>query len=110
ILSVQVQLMSLPKILFDVSPSCFKPPPNVQSSVIQLKFNQPSLSCSDQNLKTVVRTAFNQRRKKLRNALAPVISKDEQPDNYNFDQRAEAWEPQKYEKLTAYLEKLGILA
>src|SRR5699024_6568805 len=105
ILSVQLQLMSSPEILFNVSRNCFNPPPNVESSVIRLKFDQPSLACSDQNLKTVVRTAFNQRRKKLRNALAPVIAKDKQPDQFNFAKRAEVWEPAEYEKLTAYLEK-----
>lgn len=110
ILSVQLQLMSSPEILFDVSRNCFNPPPNVESSVIRLTFDQPSLACSDQHLKTVVRTAFNQRRKKLRNALSSVIDKDKQPDSFNFDKRAEAWEPKEYEKMAVYLEKIGILA
>lgn len=109
ILSVQLQLMSSPDILFNVSRNCFNPPPNVESAVIRLKFDQPSLACSDQSLKTVVRTAFNQRRKKLRNSLSPVVAKDIQPNYFDFDKRAEAWNPKEYEKLTAYLEKVGIL-
>lgn len=106
ILSVQSQLMSSPEILFDVSPHVFSPPPNVHSAVIQFTFDKGSLACSDKNLKTVVRMAFNQRRKKLSNALKRLDA--ELPvDEFNFDLRAEALEPQMYEKLTARLEQLG---
>jgi 16S rRNA (adenine1518-N6/adenine1519-N6)-dimethyltransferase len=109
ILTVQVQLMSSPEILFSVSPDCFNPPPKVESTVIKLKFDKEPLRCSDNHLKTVVRTAFNQRRKKLRNALSEIVKKGEQPDSFNFDKRAEAWRAGEYEKLTAYLEDVGIL-
>lgn len=106
ILSVQSQLMSSPEILFDVSPHVFSPPPNVYSSVIQFTFDKGGLACSDQHLKTVVRMAFNQRRKKLSNALKRLDT--ELPvDEFNFDLRAEALSPQMYEKLTARLEQLG---
>ncbi len=109
ILSVQTQLMSTPEILFPVSRHCFDPQPNVESAMVKLTFDKGALNCSDQNLKTVVRTAFNQRRKKLSNALKTVISKDNLPYDFNFDKRAEAWPPQEYEKLTAHLEESGIL-
>lgn len=109
ILSVQTQLMSSPEILFPVSRHCFSPPPNVESAVVRLVFDKGKLACTDAHLKTVVRTAFNQRRKKLSNALKPVVDKDNQPDDFNFDKRAEAWPPGVYEKLTARLEKSGIL-
>ncbi len=109
ILSVQTQLMSSPKILFPVSKNCFTPKPNVESAVMQLTFDKGQLSCSDAHLKTVVRTAFNQRRKKLSNALKPLISKEDLPKGFDFDKRAEAWLPEHYEKLTVVLEKCGIL-
>ncbi|MDX1585686.1 MAG: 16S rRNA (adenine(1518)-N(6)/adenine(1519)-N(6))-dimethyltransferase RsmA [Balneolaceae bacterium] len=109
ILSVQTQLMATPEILFDVSRHCFSPPPNVESSVIKITFDKGKLECTDDHLKTVVRTAFNQRRKKLSNALKPLVDKTELPDGFDFDKRAEAWEPRLYEKLTASLEKDGIL-
>lgn len=109
ILSVQTQLMSTPEILFPVSPQCFTPPPNVDSAVIKLSFNRGPLNCSDKHLKTVVRTAFNQRRKKLSNALKPIIAKDQLPQGFDFDKRPEAWTPDIYEKLTARLEETGIL-
>lgn len=109
ILSVQTQLMSTPEILFPVSSRCFKPQPNVESAVIKLSFDRGKLNCSDKNLKTVVRTAFNQRRKKLSNALKPIIDKDQLPEGFDFDKRAEAWVPTEYEKLTAHFEQTGIL-
>ena len=108
ILSVQTQLMSSVDILFHVAPGSFSPPPNVDSSVVRLVFDQPELSCSDHNLKRVVRTAFNQRRKKLSNALKPILQ-DHKPEGFNLDDRAEHWEPRVYEKLTEYLEKHDIL-
>lgn len=109
ILSVQTQLMSLPDILFSVSRNCFSPKPRVESAVVRLKFDRGELQCSDEHLKTVVRTAFNQRRKKLSNALKPLIEKKNLPDGFNFDKRAEAWLPEEYEKLTAIFEESGIL-
>lgn len=106
ILSVQSQLMSSPEILFDVSPHVFSPPPSVQSSVIQFTFNKDELACTDAHLKKVVRMAFNQRRKKLSNALKRLDA--ELPDEeFNFNLRAEALDPAMYEKLTARLEQLG---
>lgn len=109
ILSVQTQLMCTPEILFPVSRHCFKPQPNVESAVVKLTFDKGPLECSDKNLKTVVRTAFNQRRKKLSNALKPIVPKDQLPEGFDFDKRAEAWEPSEYEKLTAQFVEDGIL-
>jgi 16S rRNA (adenine1518-N6/adenine1519-N6)-dimethyltransferase len=104
ILSVQTQLFCSPEILFEVSRNSFSPPPKVTSAVIKLKFDKPKLAFSDQTLKTVVRTAFNQRRKKLSNSLKPVLG-DYQPEGYNFDDRAEHWSPQTYAKLSEHLEQ-----
>lgn len=104
ILSVQTQLFSTPQLLFDVSPNSFTPPPKIDSSVIRLRFNKTELSCSDSVLKKVVRTAFNQRRKKLSNALKPLLD-DFKPEAFNFDERAEDWAPQQYAKLAELLEE-----
>ncbi len=108
ILSVQVQLMSTPSLLFDVGPGAFTPPPKVNSSVVQLTFDRPGLICEDRNLKTVVRTAFQQRRKKLSNALSKFRPLPIERD-LDYDKRAEAWPPSYYEKLTALLEQDGTL-
>jgi len=109
ILSVQTQLMCTPEILFPVSRHCFKPQPKVDSVIVKLTFDKGALQCTDENLKKVVRTAFNQRRKKLSNALKPIVNKKLLPDGFDFDKRAEAWEPSEYEKLTARLTEDGIL-
>jgi len=106
ILSVQTQLMAKPEILFDVPPGVFSPPPKVDSSVIRLTFENTELKCSDTNLKTVVRMAFNQRRKKLSNALSR-LNAELPEEEFDFSLRAEALEPAMYEKLTARLEQLG---
>lgn len=108
ILSVQTQLMCSPEILFTVPPQVFSPPPKVDSAVVRLVFDKGNLACSDANLKKVVRTAFNQRRKKISNALKPLLGK-ELPPGYDYDKRPEAWPPTEYEKLTACLEERGIL-
>jgi 16S rRNA (adenine1518-N6/adenine1519-N6)-dimethyltransferase len=106
ILSVQSQLMATPTILFDVPPQVFSPPPKVNSSVIRLLFDKPPLLCKDENLKTIVRMAFNQRRKKLSNALKR-LNAELPEDIFNFNLRAEAISPDGYEKMTAHFEQLG---
>lgn len=104
ILSVQTQLMSTAELLFDVSPGCFSPPPKVMSSVIRLIFDKPPLPCSDNMLKTVVRTAFNQRRKKLSNSLSSVLN-GTIPEGFDFSRRAEEWPPKVYANLAEILER-----
>ena len=106
ILSVQLQLFSNPEILFDVSPHVFRPKPKVWSSVVRFTFDKDQPACGDENLKKVVRTAFNQRRKKLSNALKSLDVKLP-ADEFDFDKRAGAWPPEMYAKLTARLEQLG---
>lgn len=107
ILSVQTQLMSTPELLFDVSPNSFSPPPKVMSSVIRLTFDKPAMPCTDKTLKSVVRTAFNQRRKKLSNSLKPVLG-EYFPDGFNYDERAENWTPDRYADLATLLEKFNM--
>ncbi len=70
ILSVLVQAFYNIEYLFTVSENVFNPPPNVKSAVIRLRRNKISeLPCNEKMFKDVVKTAFNQRRKTLRNSL-----------------------------------------
>lgn len=63
------------RVLFDVPPDAFVPRPEVTSSVVMLEFNGSSLAePHHQRTMAVVKAAFNQRRKKLRNALARYIA------------------------------------
>ena len=103
ILSVQTQLMSSPEYLFDVKPGSFSPPPKVTSAMVYVHFDKPALACSDKMLKTVVRTAFNQRRKKLSNALKSMIQGVD-CSHFDLDVRAEEWTPDIYAEFAAYLE------
>ena len=73
ILSVLLQTWFDIKYLFSVQPNVFYPPPKVQSAVIRLSRNQRTdIGCDDNFYRQLVKTAFNQRRKTLRNALKPM--------------------------------------
>jgi len=70
ILSVMLQAFYEIKYLFSVSEHVFNPPPKVKSAVIRLTRNNTiQLDCDEKLFFKVVKTAFNQRRKTLRNAL-----------------------------------------
>lgn len=74
ILSVLLQAWYDIEYLFTVGSGAFAPPPKVQSAVIRLRRNsRTDLGCDETLFKTVVKTAFNQRRKTLRNSLKPLI-------------------------------------
>ena len=75
ILSVFLQAWYDIEYLFTVGSGAFNPPPKVQSAVIRLTRNsRTSLSCDEKLFKTVVKTAFGQRRKTLRNSLKPLLA------------------------------------
>ncbi len=57
------------RILFDVPPSAFTPPPKVTSSVVELTPNPAPLACNRRLLARVTQAAFGQRRKMLRQSL-----------------------------------------
>jgi 16S rRNA (adenine1518-N6/adenine1519-N6)-dimethyltransferase len=57
------------KILFDIAPSAFVPPPNVTSSLVQLIPRAAPLACERRALERVTEAAFGQRRKMLRQSL-----------------------------------------
>jgi 16S rRNA (adenine1518-N6/adenine1519-N6)-dimethyltransferase len=68
-LSVLTQWRALPKILFDVAPSAFVPPPKVTSSIVELVPREHPASCDRKTLERVTAAAFGQRRKMLRQSL-----------------------------------------
>lgn len=74
ILSVFLQAWYDIDYLFTVGSGAFNPPPKVQSAVIRLTRNSRlSLGCDEILFRTVVKTAFGQRRKTLRNSLKPLL-------------------------------------
>jgi len=71
ILSVLLQAFYDVELLFNVEPGAFNPPPKVRSSVLRLRRNAVKhLDCDEALFFRVVKMAFNQRRKTLRNALS----------------------------------------
>ena len=71
-LSLAVQYRARPEVVRVVHPSSFMPQPGVDSAVVHLSmYETPPVSCADEELLlAVIRAAFNQRRKKLANAVA----------------------------------------
>ena len=73
ILSVLLSAFYDIEYLFTVHENVFNPPPKVKSAVIRLRRNNvTSLECDEKRFVQVVKTAFNQRRKTMRNALKPL--------------------------------------
>ncbi|WP_036255562.1 16S rRNA (adenine(1518)-N(6)/adenine(1519)-N(6))-dimethyltransferase RsmA [Methylocapsa acidiphila] len=64
------------RILFDVSPSAFTPPPKVTSSLVELIPRPRPLSCAAAVLSRVTQAAFGQRRKMLRQSLRSLAGGD----------------------------------
>ncbi|MDE6206682.1 MAG: 16S rRNA (adenine(1518)-N(6)/adenine(1519)-N(6))-dimethyltransferase RsmA [Muribaculaceae bacterium] len=74
ILSVLLQAWYDIEYLFTVDEGVFSPPPKVKSGVIRLRRNKVTdLGVPESDFRTVVKTAFGQRRKTLRNALKPLL-------------------------------------
>lgn len=70
VITVLTQLYYDVEYLFELPPSSFDPPPKVHSAVIRLKRKKSLPEVDHKAFRTVVKKAFSQRRKKLRNALS----------------------------------------
>jgi 16S rRNA (adenine1518-N6/adenine1519-N6)-dimethyltransferase len=73
-LSLFVQYYTVPKIILNISKGCFYPVPKVDSCLLSLRFrDEPAVFVSCQELLfRIIRSAFNQRRKTLRNSLKGI--------------------------------------
>ena len=90
ILSVLLQAWYDIEYVLTVGPGAFCPPPKVHSAVIRLRRNRrEELGCDERLFKAVVKTAFNQRRKTLRNALKPLFPEGFDSSDPVFELRAE---------------------
>jgi 16S rRNA (adenine1518-N6/adenine1519-N6)-dimethyltransferase len=100
VLSVLMQAYYDIEYLFDVSNQSFNPPPKVESGVIRLKRRKEELKVkSDRYFWVLVKTAFNQRRKTLRNALKSQFTPEVLQDEI-FSKRAEALSVEEFAELT----------
>ena len=92
ILSVLLQTFYRVELLFRVSKNVFVPPPKVESAVFRItRKNDVRLSFPDSYFFTLVKRAFNQRRKMLRKSLQGLVDFSEVPENIRFfaDKRPE---------------------
>ena len=104
ILSVLLQAWYDIEYVLSVGPGAFNPPPKVNSAVIRLRRNtRTELGCDETLFKLVVKTAFNQRRKTLRNALRPLIKEGTDTSDPIFDLRAEKLGVEDFVRLTGLL-------
>lgn len=100
VLSVLLQYYYKVEYLFSVGNEAFTPPPKVQSGVIRLTRRENFLPVkSERAFWVLVKTAFNQRRKTLRNGVKSLIPKEELEDKF-FDRRAETLSVEEFAELT----------
>jgi 16S rRNA (adenine1518-N6/adenine1519-N6)-dimethyltransferase len=105
ILSVLLQAWYDIDYLFTVHENVFNPPPKVKSAVIRMKRNNVSqLDCDEKLFVTVVKQAFNQRRKTMRNSLRSLIPQEIIQDEI-FNKRPEQLSVQEFVELTKKLEQ-----
>jgi 16S rRNA (adenine1518-N6/adenine1519-N6)-dimethyltransferase len=104
ILSVLLQAFYKTEYLFTVPEHVFTPPPKVKSGVIRLTRNDVTeLGCDEKLFVRVVKAAFNQRRKTLRNAIRSAFELTRE-DNNVFGLRAEQLSVDQFIELTLWIE------
>ncbi|MEG9327304.1 16S rRNA (adenine1518-N6/adenine1519-N6)-dimethyltransferase [Salinimicrobium catena] len=105
ILSVLVQAFYEAKYLFTVPPSVFNPPPKVDSGVLRLTRKEDfSLPCDEKLFFKVVKTAFQQRRKTLRNSLKTFDLPQDIKEDSIFGLRPEQLSTARFIELTQKIE------
>ena len=109
ILSVLVQAFYQADYLFTVSEQVFTPPPKVKSGVLRLQRKENyQLPCDEKLFFTVVKTAFNQRRKTIRNSLKTYQLSDNLKEDTIFDLRPEQLSVEQFIDLTLKIAADGI--
>ena len=108
ILSVLLQAYYDIEYLFTVDEHVFNPPPKVKSAVIRMtRNNRQGLGCDEALFKNIVKTAFNQRRKQMRNSLMGLVGKENPILNDPiFTKRPEQLSVEEFIALTKKIESL----
>ena len=109
ILSVLVQAFYDTEYLFTVSEHVFTPPPKVKSGVMRMRRKENyKLPCEEKLFFNVVKTAFNQRRKTLRNSLKTFQLSDNLREDSIFDLRPEQLSVEQFIELTQKIAADGV--
>lgn len=100
VLSALIQAYYDVEYLFDVDAQCFNPPPKIMSGVIRLTRRKSALHVrSERDYWVLVKTAFNQRRKTMRNAVKAQFTQEILQEEI-FSKRAEALSIEDFATLT----------
>lgn len=111
ILSVLVQAFYNAEYLFTVKPGVFNPPPKVDSGVLRLtRKSDFQLNCDEATFFRVVKTAFQQRRKTLRNSLKTFNLSQKLKEDTIFGQRPEQLTVSEFIALTKMIEEDALSA
>ena len=107
ILSVLMQTWYDIEYLFTVDEYVFNPPPKVKSAVVRFTRNRRRrLDCNEELFTKIVKTAFNQRRKQMRNSLMPLLEKGHPLlETDVFKRRPEQLSVEEFIALTHLIEK-----
>lgn len=109
ILSVLTQAFYDAEYLFTVGEHVFNPPPKVKSGVLRLiRKENYHLPCEEKLFFTVVKTAFQQRRKTLRNSLKSLNLSDNLREDTIFDLRPEQLSVEQFIELTQKIQADGV--
>ena len=100
-LGILVQAMCEVRRLFDVSPSCFWPVPQVQSALVCLERRREPLTEDPDALSACLQVLFSKRRKQLRSIVGPGVAL---PEGVAADARPETMSVQQIEQLSRILE------
>lgn len=103
ILSVLIQAFFSVELLIKIKPESFNPSPKVNSAVIRIKKVRDKIDCDEILFKQIVKSAFNQRRKTLRNSLKSFKKIENIKEHSIFDKRAEELDVDDYIFLTNLL-------
>ena len=105
ILSVLAQAFYDVEYLFTVDETVFIPPPKVKSGVLRMRRKENfTLACNEKMLYTVVKMAFQQRRKTMRNSLKALNLSDNLRLDTIFDLRPEQLSVEQFIELTLKIE------
>lgn len=103
ILSVLIQAFFSVELLIKIRPESFNPPPKVTSAVIRIIKVRDNIDCDEILFKHIIKSAFNQRRKTLRNSLKSFKKIENIKEHSIFDKRAEELDVDDYIFLTNLL-------
>jgi 16S rRNA (adenine1518-N6/adenine1519-N6)-dimethyltransferase len=104
VLSILSQAYYKCTYLFDVPPGCFNPPPKVMSGIIRMERLEEPLGCNEVLFRKLVKQAFTQRRKTMRNSLRGMVPNTALLEKEVFNLRPEALSVQQFVELTNLIE------